>query len=111
MQYQISDLIDLPGFQEVMRAWYSVAGVAAALLDTDRTSLCAVGWGDICARFHHLPPQAERRCNLSDEVLFNQLQADVYVEHPCVHGLMNCARPATGRPLSSRRRPCTQTSP
>ena len=93
MQYRISDLIDLPGFQQVMQAWYSVAGVATALLDIDRTSLCTVGWAEVCARFHHLSPQAERRCTLSDDALFNHLQADVYEEHPCVHGLMNCAMP------------------
>jgi len=58
---RISDLIDLPGFQQVMQSWYSVAGGATALLDTDRTCLCAVGWQDICTRFHHLAPQAGRR--------------------------------------------------
>ena len=67
MQYRFSDLVDLPGFQQVMQSWYSVAGVATALLDTDRNNLCAVGWQDICARFHRLSPQTERRCNQSDD--------------------------------------------
>ena len=93
MQYQFAELVDLSGFQQVMQSWYSVAGVATALLDTDRTSLCAVGWGDLCTRFHHLSPEAEGRCNQSDDELFGHLKADVYAEQLCVNGLMNGAMP------------------
>ncbi len=93
MQYRFSDLVDLPGFQQVVQSWYSVAGVATALLDTDRTSLCAVGWQDICARFHHLSPQTERRCNQSDDYIFSHLHDGSYVAHKCLNGLMNCAMP------------------
>ena len=93
MQYRFADLVDLPGFQQVMQSWYSVAGVATALLDTDRNNLCAVGWQDICARFHHLSPQTERRCNHSDDYLFSHLQEGAYVAHQCLNGLMNCAMP------------------
>jgi signal transduction histidine kinase/ligand-binding sensor protein len=92
MQYRFADLVDLPGFQQVMQSWYSVAGVATALLDTDRTSLCAVGWQDICARFHHLSPQAERRCNQCDDDLFSHLREGPYVAK-CAKGLMNCVMP------------------
>jgi signal transduction histidine kinase/ligand-binding sensor protein len=93
MQYRFSELVDLSGFQRVMQSWYSVAGVAIALLDTDRTSLCAVGWQDICARFHHLSPQAERRCNQSDDAILSHLHEGSYVAHKCLNGLMNCAMP------------------
>jgi len=101
MQYRFSDLVDLPGFQQVIQSWYSVAGVATALLDTDRNSLCAVplkgtlgvGWQDICARFHRLSPQTERRCNQCDDHLFGHLHDGPYVATQCLKGLMNCAMP------------------
>jgi signal transduction histidine kinase/ligand-binding sensor protein len=101
MQYRFSDLVDLAGFQQVMQSWYSVVGVATALLDMDRTSLCAVplkgtlgvGWQDICARFHHLSPQTERRCNQSDDAIFSHLHQGPYVATKCSKGLMNCAMP------------------
>jgi len=92
MQYRISDLVDLAGFQQVMQSWYSVAGVATALLDMDRNSLCAVGWHDICARFHRLSPQTERRCNQSDDTIFSHLHEGPFVAK-CSKGLMNCAMP------------------
>lgn len=103
MQYRISDLVDLPGFQQAMQSWYSVAGVATALLDMDRTSLCAVGWQDICARFHHLSPQTERRCNQSDDAIFSRLQQGPYVALKCSKGLMNCAMPVRvkGEPVAT----------
>jgi signal transduction histidine kinase/ligand-binding sensor protein len=93
MQYRFSDLVDLSGFQQVIQSWYSVAGVATALLDTDRNNLCAVGWQDICARFHRLSPQTERRCNQCDDYLFSHLHEGPYVATQCLKGLMNCAMP------------------
>ncbi|MDX9956560.1 MAG: PocR ligand-binding domain-containing protein [Anaerolineae bacterium] len=93
MEYRFADLVDLPGFQQVMQSWYSVAGVPTALLDAERTILCAVGWQDICTRFHHLPPQAADRCPYSDDFIFSHLHADDYVSHQCEHGLMNSAMP------------------
>ena len=93
MQYRFSDLVDLPSFQQVMQSWYSVAGVATALLDTDRNNLCAIGWQDICAQFHRLSPQTERRCNQCDDYLFGHLHEDPYVATQCLKGLMNCAMP------------------
>ncbi|MBN1873707.1 MAG: PocR ligand-binding domain-containing protein [Anaerolineae bacterium] len=93
MQYCFADLVDLSGFQQVIQSWYSVVGVATALLDTERHCLCAVGWQDICTRFHHLPPQAKGRCPYSDDYLFSHLREDDYVAHPCTQGLLNCAMP------------------
>ncbi len=103
MQYRFSDLVDLPGFQQMMQSWYSVTGVPTALLDTDRNSLCAVGWQDICARFHRLSPQTERRCNQSDDYIFSHLHDGSYVAHKCLKGLMNCAMPVMvkGEPVAT----------
>ncbi|MBN2002069.1 MAG: PocR ligand-binding domain-containing protein [Anaerolineae bacterium] len=93
MQYRFEDLVDMPGFQQVMQSWYSVAGVATALLDAERHCLCAVGWQELCTRFHHLPPQAEGRCFYSDDYLFAHLCEGQYVAHRCANGLLNCAMP------------------
>ena len=65
MQYHFAELVDLPGFQKVMQSWYSVTGVATALLDMERQVLCAVGWQDLCTRFHALPPEAAGRCPIA----------------------------------------------
>ena len=93
MQFRFAELVDLPGFQQVMESWYTVVGVATALLDTERKTLCAVGWQDVCTRFHALPPEAGGRCPYTDDALFSHLQAGDYVVQQCVHGLMNCAIP------------------
>jgi signal transduction histidine kinase/ligand-binding sensor protein len=95
MQYRFAELVDLPGFQQVMQSWYSVAGVATALLDLERNVLCAVGWQDICTRFHHLPAEVEGRCTLTDDTLFSDLREDEMRVHQCEHGLLNCAMPVS----------------
>ncbi len=93
MQYSFAELVDLPGFQQVMQSWYSVAGVATALLDPERNVLCAVGWQDVCTRFHHLPEEAEGRCPYSDDSLFSDLHEGEATVRQCEHGLLNCAMP------------------
>jgi signal transduction histidine kinase/ligand-binding sensor protein len=93
MPYRFSGLVDLPSFQQMMQSLYDVAGVATALLDTDRNLLCAAGWQEVCARFHRLSPQAERRCNQSDDTIFGHLHDGPYVVTRCLNGLMNCATP------------------
>ncbi len=57
MQYSFAELVDLPGFQQVMQSWYSVAGVATALLDPERNVLCAVG---LAGCLHALSPSTGR---------------------------------------------------
>jgi signal transduction histidine kinase len=93
MPYQFAELVDLPAFQQMLQSWYRLTGVATALLDLERNSLCAVGWQDICARFHGLAPQAERRCNQCDQQLLGQLHDGSHVVAACSQGLMNCAMP------------------
>ncbi len=103
MQYRFAELVDLPGFQKVMQSWYSVAGVATALLDTERQVLCVVGWQDLCTRFHALPPEAAGRCPYSDDHLFRHLQEGSVAVHACPQGLLNCAMPVLmkGEPLAT----------
>ena len=36
MHYHFTELVDLPGFQQVMPAWYIIVGVPTALLDPER---------------------------------------------------------------------------
>ncbi|MBN1249517.1 MAG: PocR ligand-binding domain-containing protein, partial [Anaerolineae bacterium] len=93
MQYRFAELVDLPGFQQMMQSWHSVAGVATALLDAERNVLCAVGWQDLCTRFHDLPPEAEGRCPHSDAHLTSRLQEGTVATHRCPQGLMNAAMP------------------
>ncbi len=97
MQYSFAELVDLPGFQQMMQSWYSVAGVATALLDTERKVLCAVGWQDLCTRFHGLPPEAGGRCPHSDDYLYSHLQEGTATTHRCPEGLMNAAMPVMAK--------------
>ena len=103
MQYRFAELVDLPGFQKVMQSWYSIAGVATALLDTERHVLCAVGWQDLCTRFHALPPEAAGRCPYSDDDLLSHLREGSLAVHACPQGLLNSAMPVLvkGEPIAT----------
>ncbi|MGC9397487.1 MAG: PocR ligand-binding domain-containing protein [Anaerolineae bacterium] len=103
MQYRFAELVDLPGFQKVMQSWYSIAGIATALLDAERQVLCAVGWQDLCTRFHALPPEAVGRCTYSDDYLFSHLREGSVAVHACPQGLLNCAMPVLvkGEPIAT----------
>jgi hypothetical protein len=38
MQYQFSDLVDLPSFQQMLQSLRSVAGIATTVLDEERAA-------------------------------------------------------------------------
>jgi len=92
MQYRFADLVDLPGFQQVMQSWYSVAGVATRCWIRSATACAPLAAGHL-RRFHRLSPQNERRCNQCDDYLFGHLHDGPYVATKCSKGLMNCAMP------------------
>ncbi len=102
MKYHFTELVDRPGFQQVMQSWYAVANVAIALLDTEGRCLCVAGEQDICTRFHHLSPSIEGRCPYSHDYLFSRLHEDDFIAHQCPQGFMNCAMPITvkGEPVA-----------
>lgn len=93
MRYAISELIDLPQLQQLMDSLYRATGINHALIDNDSVVHTAVGWQDICTKFHRVNPTSCARCLESDRYILAHIHEGPYVGYRCPQGLVDYATP------------------
>lgn len=91
----IKRLLDMGQLQRLLEAQYRMTGVCAAILDVEENVLVAVGWQDICTRFHRRHPVTLSRCRQSDARIKLHLGdcPKGYVDYRCQNGLWDVAMP------------------
>ena len=90
-----TQLVDLERIRQLLEAHFRITGMVSAILDTNENILVAVGWQDICTRFHRAHPVASLRCRESDAYIKAHLHdsMDGYLEYRCRNGLWDVAMP------------------
>lgn len=90
-----AQLVDIEQIQHILETHYKITGVLSAILDTDENILAAVGWQDICTRFHRVHPEACERCRESDAYIKAHLPdfTEEYLDYKCKNGLRDVAVP------------------
>jgi PAS domain S-box-containing protein len=88
-------LIDLEKIRQLLEAHFKITGMLSAILDAEENILVAVGWQDICARFHRTNPAASARCRESDAYIKAHLHDfnGGYLDYRCRNGLRDVAVP------------------
>jgi len=88
-------LVDVAQIRQLLEAQYKLSGNLAAILDTEENVLAAVGWQDICVRFHRCHPVTCARCRDSDAYIRQHLSylKEDYVDYRCFNGLRDVAMP------------------
>ena len=88
-------LVDLEKIRQLLEAHFRITGMLSAILDADENILVAVGWQDICSRFHRANPLTSARCSESDAYIkahLHDFNAE-YLEYRCRNGLRDVAVP------------------
>lgn len=94
MKYKFTDLVDISKLQKLMEDFYSVTGILLAVSDVEGNILIAVGWHDICTKFHRVNPETEALCKQSDKYLEDHLNiGKPYISYKCANGLIDVAAP------------------
>lgn len=93
MKYALDQLIDLPQLQQLMETLYKATGINHALIDNDGVVHTAVGWQEICTKFHRVNPETCARCLESDRYIQEHLLEGPYAGYHCPQGLMDYATP------------------
>ncbi len=94
-ELDFSRLVDIGQLQRLLETQHRVTGVPAAILDVDENVLVAVGWQEICTRFHRKHPEAGELCRQSDAYIKAHLCdfPEEYVDYRCRNGLRDLAMP------------------
>lgn len=94
MTVKLSDLVNIPKLQTLMEALFAATGIPSGILDVNGDILVAVGWRDICSKFHRQNPGTEILCRQSDSYIKNHLNTDKpYIWYKCANGLIDAAAP------------------
>lgn len=90
----LSELLDVPAFQNLLDSFFQLTGMPTALLDKTGEILIDSGWQEICTKFHRINPVTAERCKESDTVLANQLATgQSFNIYKCKNGLFDVAAP------------------
>jgi PAS domain S-box-containing protein len=94
-ELDFSRLVDMEQLKRLLEHLFRLTGVLTAVLDAEENVLIAVGWQDICTRFHRKHPETAARCSQSDAYVKAHLRdcPKGYVEYRCRNGLRDVAMP------------------
>lgn len=90
------ELVDIEQIRQLLEAQYKISGILSAILDTEENVLVAVGWQDICTRFHRAHPTTCAHCRESEAYIKAHLFAcskEGYLDYRCKNGLIDVAMP------------------
>lgn len=94
MPYKLEELIDLNILQEFQEKLWNVSPFPTGIIDNDGNILTAVGWQDVCTKFHRAHPDSEKECIKSDQYVAENLhKANPAVIYTCPHGMTDSATP------------------
>ena len=90
---ELSDIIDIEAIQSILDDFYKLTGFLGAVLDTSGKVLVAVGWQDICTKFHRCNPESLKNCLESDTILTSGVPEGVYKRYRCKNNLWDMVTP------------------
>lgn len=102
--HRFDQLVDLALIRRLLESHHRLSGMASGLMDTEGHMLIAVGWQDICERFHRQNPVSRQCCTNSDADLQARARDEGgIVEHFCGNKMIDVALPIAieGEPVAT----------
>lgn len=93
MAKSLSELIDIPKLQNLLESLYKATGIPSGIIDKDSNILTAVGWQDICLKFHRIHPVTELRCRESNSFIRTHSKENECIGFKCRNGMLDYACP------------------
>jgi len=90
---ELSDIIDSEILQSLLEDFHRITGMLGAVLDVSGKVLVAVGWQDICTRFHRCHPDTLKNCIESDTILINEMPAGSFKHYRCKNNMWDMVTP------------------
>jgi len=92
---ELADIINAPALQTMIEQFHRITNIGGgvAILDIRGKVLVAVGWQDICTKFHRVHPVASMNCKESDTVLSGDISAGMSKAYRCKNNLWDIATP------------------
>jgi len=76
-----------------MEDFHAATGFLMALVDLDGDVLVAMGWQDVCTKFHRCNPETSANCTESDTVLTRGVERGQFKAYKCKNGMWDVVTP------------------
>ncbi|MBG0779951.1 MAG: PocR ligand-binding domain-containing protein, partial [Desulfotignum balticum] len=76
-----------------MEEFHRITGMLSAIVDSNGKVLVAVGWQDICTKFHRCHPETQKNCVESDTVLACATEPGRFKSYRCKNGMWDMSSP------------------
>jgi len=90
---ELSDIIDIEVLQNMMQEFYQLTGMLGAILDVSGNVLIAIGWQDICTKFHRCHPETLKNCIESDTILTSGVEEGAFKTYHCKNNMWDMVTP------------------
>jgi len=88
-----SQLINVNSLKKMAENIYDAAGIPIGIVDTDGIINVAVGWQDICTKFHRAHPDTCKRCSISDQYVKAHIKDSGYISYKCLNNMWDIGVP------------------
>ncbi|WP_406657097.1 PAS domain S-box protein [Methanolobus sp. ZRKC2] len=92
-ELELADILDCESLQLMMEDFNRLTGLLLSIGDRHGNALVAVGWQDICTKFHRIHPETRTHCTESDLQLCSRLNPGEYKLYRCKNNLWDAATP------------------
>lgn len=93
MDFEFSDLVNVPLLQEMADKLYIAAGIPIGIIDRYGNINVQAGWQIICTEFHRANPESCKNCEISDQYIYDHLCVNQFVEYRCLNNMWDIAMP------------------
>lgn len=102
-EVDLLSIIDISALEALLVEFHNLTKLAFALIELDGRVLIAIGWQDICTKFHRANPVTYQHCIESDTILAAGAKLGEYKMYRCKNNLWDIAIPVVieGRHLAN----------
>jgi polar amino acid transport system substrate-binding protein len=90
---ELSEIVDCEMLQSMLEDFYRITGMLGAVLDVSGKVLVAIGWQDICTKFHRCHPDTLLNCIESDTNLTNDVPVGAFKHYRCKNNMWDMVTP------------------
>ncbi|NTU50159.1 MAG: PAS domain S-box protein [Desulfobulbaceae bacterium] len=92
-QLELKTFLDIPALRQLMNDFSKLTGISLAICDLKGELLIAVGWQEICIKFHQAEPKSAELCRESVACFDQHVFPGSYREYRCKNNLRMLATP------------------
>lgn len=93
-ELELADIVDIEALQKLMDTFYQLTNMGGmAILDLKGNVLVAIGWQDICTKFHRVHSETCKHCLESDLELTLGVEPGTYKFYKCKNNMWDMVTP------------------